>query len=213
MVRGRLKLALDQLLADQRMTMISIDRVVKSLKEPMHSASLLHSRIHHQPSVRVVKTQTSLPQDNAASRRGTMQSESSKSPTTPPPPPPPAATSSPTASPPPPPVAKDATSPVTSPSESNGRTLWEDRPANKQPGRNSGSQLSFLMPHHGGNLFSWGLPEARIARKGGDNSIPQVALPDLKVISIAASRHSAIATSSGHVYTMVSLILVPNNKP
>lgn len=139
----------------------------------------MHSSLHSvvQPAVRIIPAAQKTASTDAAFRRGAM--ESNKSP--PPFPSPPAASDNPSAS---------------------SRSLWEDRPANKQPGRNSGSQLTFLMPHHGGNLFSWGLPEARIARKGGDNSIPELALPNLKVISIAASRHSAIATSQGHVWTM-----------
>ncbi len=33
----------------------------------------------------------------------------------------------------------------------------------------------------GGTLFTWGLMEWRLARNKGDNSIPEVAMPDAKV--------------------------------
>ncbi|MEW5307620.1 MAG: hypothetical protein WDW36_009999 [Sanguina aurantia] len=54
----------------------------------------------------------------------------------------------------------------------------------------------------GGTLFSWGLNEWRLGRRGGDNSIPEAGLLHLNVVSIAGSRHSAVATAEGHVYTM-----------
>lgn len=50
-------------------------------------------------------------------------------------------------------------------------------------GRNSGSQMVQLVK--GGTLFSWGLNEWRLGRKGGDNSLPEPAMPELKV-SLAA---------------------------
>ena len=54
----------------------------------------------------------------------------------------------------------------------------------------------------GGTLFTFGVNEARLGRSGGDNSIPEVALPKLKVVSIGASRHSVISTLEGNIWTM-----------
>ncbi|GLC45471.1 hypothetical protein PLESTB_000317600 [Pleodorina starrii] len=67
-------------------------------------------------------------------------------------------------------------------------------------GRSSGAQLT--RPSPGGTLFSWGLKEWRLGRVGGDNSIPMPALVNLTVISVAASRHSAVVSSEGVVWTM-----------
>ncbi|GLI66279.1 hypothetical protein VaNZ11_010037 [Volvox africanus] len=67
-------------------------------------------------------------------------------------------------------------------------------------GRSSGAQLTRSSP--GGTLFSWGLKEWRLGRTTGDASVPEPALVNLTVISIAASRHSAIATVDGVVWTM-----------
>ncbi|GIL90839.1 hypothetical protein Vretimale_16779 [Volvox reticuliferus] len=67
-------------------------------------------------------------------------------------------------------------------------------------GRSSGAQLTRSSP--GGTLFSWGLKEWRLGRTTGDTSVPEPALINLTVISIAASRHSAIATADGVVWTM-----------
>eukprot|EP00798_Chlamydomonas_sp_ICE-L_P027171 gene27171-2411_t len=53
-----------------------------------------------------------------------------------------------------------------------------------------------------GSLFTWGLPESRIARKGSSTDVPDQALHDLQVVSMGCSRHSAIATAEGHVWTM-----------
>lgn len=46
-------------------------------------------------------------------------------------------------------------------------------------GRNSGSQMT--LHNRGGTLFSWGLNEWRLARNDGDLSVPEPALPELKV--------------------------------
>ncbi|PNW71586.1 hypothetical protein CHLRE_16g660390v5 [Chlamydomonas reinhardtii] len=67
-------------------------------------------------------------------------------------------------------------------------------------GRSSGAQLT--RPSPGGTLFSWGLKEWRLGRNKGDNAIPEPALKDLTVISVAASRHSAIVSGEGVVWTM-----------
>ncbi|KAG2441828.1 hypothetical protein HXX76_003436 [Chlamydomonas incerta] len=67
-------------------------------------------------------------------------------------------------------------------------------------GRSSGAQLT--RPSPGGTLFSWGLKEWRLGRNKGDNAIPEPALKDLTVISVSASRHSAIVSSEGVVWTM-----------
>ncbi|KAG2484068.1 hypothetical protein HYH03_017088 [Edaphochlamys debaryana] len=67
-------------------------------------------------------------------------------------------------------------------------------------GRSSGAQMT--RPSPGGTLFSWGLNEWRLARKGGDNAVPEAALDNLQVISVAASRHSAVAAADGVVWTM-----------
>ncbi|KAG2451726.1 hypothetical protein HYH02_003506 [Chlamydomonas schloesseri] len=67
-------------------------------------------------------------------------------------------------------------------------------------GRSSGAQLT--RPSPGGTLFSWGLKEWRLGRNKGDNAIPEPALRNLTVISVAASRHSAIVDADGVVWTM-----------
>ncbi|KAG1668129.1 hypothetical protein FOA52_003916 [Chlamydomonas sp. UWO 241] len=72
----------------------------------------------------------------------------------------------------------------------------------QRSGRNCGSQATHAVPVAGATLFSWGLNEARLGRSGGDHSFPEAALGDLKVISIAGSRHSAIATATGEAWTM-----------
>ncbi|GLC45365.1 hypothetical protein PLESTB_000314600 [Pleodorina starrii] len=69
-------------------------------------------------------------------------------------------------------------------------------------GRSSGAQLT--RPSPGGTLFSWGLKEWRLGRLAGDDSIPEPALRHLTVISAAASRHSAVVTNDGVVWTMGS---------
>ncbi|GLC68263.1 hypothetical protein PLESTF_000668100 [Pleodorina starrii] len=67
-------------------------------------------------------------------------------------------------------------------------------------GRSSGAQLT--RPSPGGTLFSWGLKEWRLARMAGDLSLPEPALRHMTVISAAASRHSAVVSSEGVVWTM-----------
>ncbi|GFR45882.1 hypothetical protein Agub_g7335 [Astrephomene gubernaculifera] len=67
-------------------------------------------------------------------------------------------------------------------------------------GRSSGAQLT--RPAPGGTLLSWGLKEWRLGRNKGDNSVPEPALRNLSVISVAASRHSAFVTAEGVVWTM-----------
>lgn len=46
-----------------------------------------------------------------------------------------------------------------------------------------------------GRLYSWGLKEWRLGRMDGNEAVPLPALATLQVASIAASRHSAIATA------------------
>ncbi|GIL66835.1 hypothetical protein Vafri_20228 [Volvox africanus] len=67
-------------------------------------------------------------------------------------------------------------------------------------GRSSGVQLT--RPSPGGTLFSWGLKEWRLARMSGDTSLPEPAQRHMTIISIAASRHSAVVTADGVVWTM-----------
>ncbi|GIL90772.1 hypothetical protein Vretimale_16845 [Volvox reticuliferus] len=67
-------------------------------------------------------------------------------------------------------------------------------------GRSSGAQLT--RPSPGGTLFSWGLKEWRLGRLQGDESLPEPALRHLTFISAAASRHSAVVTADGVVWTM-----------
>ncbi|GLI71601.1 hypothetical protein VaNZ11_016865 [Volvox africanus] len=67
-------------------------------------------------------------------------------------------------------------------------------------GRSSGAQLT--RPSPGGTLFSWGLKEWRLGRLQGDESLPEPALRHLNFISAAGSRHSAVVTADGVVWTM-----------
>ena len=62
--------------------------------------------------------------------------------------------------------------------------------------------FDLFLASGGGALFTFGLNEARLGRSGGDNSIPEIALPNLKVTSIGASRHSVVSTVEGLVWTM-----------
>lgn len=64
----------------------------------------------------------------------------------------------------------------------------------KRAGRNQGVQATSPVAS-AGTLYSWGLKEWRLGRMNGEQSVPSPALPEVKVISIAASRHSAIATA------------------
>ncbi|GIL90771.1 hypothetical protein Vretimale_16845 [Volvox reticuliferus] len=80
-----------------------------------------------------------------------------------------------------------------------GRELLPNAVSN-HVGRSSGAQLT--RPSPGGTLFSWGLKEWRLARMAGDTSLPEPAQRHMTVISIAASRHSAVVAADGVVWTM-----------
>ncbi|WIA17127.1 hypothetical protein OEZ85_014020 [Tetradesmus obliquus] len=68
-------------------------------------------------------------------------------------------------------------------------------------GRLVGSQLTHVV--QAGSLFSWGLDNShRTGRLGGDNTAPQLTLPHLQVLSVAASRHSLFVTADGVLFSM-----------